>query len=325
MRLLSRLVLAAGVIAPPLHAQGTPGFYVETRVTSRYEGERAAARPGPREWRERRWSAAGSTRMEGMPMPLDSSNTTYTVTRAGNRSAYLITPSTRTVRVATFDEMQHFLTDEIGPPLAGERLYKDLGDGGLILGHRTRKFEMRTSYRLPTALGGPGGEGRSRPITMTLWYAYDTTDALVAAWLRQASAAPGKIAPQVPRGMLLRSESRSDGTGVPRLGVREVQVWRQERLDTALFAVPSDYTRIKMVDEFRVRREESTVRLAAQRAAFAEMNRLRASTDPADKRKLDRMMDSVLKALKQSAAERPPVNLRDGAIVITDSAKRRKP
>lgn len=327
MRSLVGVAFIIGTFAPTRWTQGAVhGWFVETRVTTRNEGERAAARPGPREWRQRQWTAAGSTRLEGMPIPFDSANSTYTVTRAGDRNGYLITPTTRTVRVATFEALQGFVTDALGQPPAGALSYKDLGDGGLILGHRTRKFESTISYQLPTSLPGGGAGGQSRQMTMTLWYASDTTDSLVAAWQRRVAATPMRVSPQSPRGMLLRSESRSEGSGVARVGVKEVLVWRQETLDTALFVVPREYRRIDMVEELRANRAASAARLAAQRATFAEMNRLRASTDPADRRKLDRMMDSAMKAIKQRSSALPPVNLRDNpSAVIIDGGSKKKP
>lgn len=313
MKSIGRVMLATVIVcARSLGAQGTVfGWYTESRVTSRYVGERAAAMAAPSERRERVWEGGGSMRTEGLPMLRSSGADSYQLVRIGDLTAYQVSPSTHTLRALRIGSLPAEVKDL---PSFGvvPRAFKDLGDGGLILGHGTRKTEMRFTVKTLGRTASPSNR-TGRETTVTEWVASDTTDPLVAEWF--ASRPPSTTGkPMRPRGMVLRRESRTDGAAATLVHTTEVIAWRREKLDAALFALPAGYKRVDMADE-----------LAAMQRSSAELKRLMASTDPKDRARAKQLSDSLFGDIMREQAKHP-FNLRDdpNAVVISDPAPVRK-
>lgn len=331
MRNFIGAVLAAAAVAPAVGAQGTvPGWYIETRVTSRYEGDRAAAMPRPTQHVERTWRAGANSRSEGRPLRLDSSAGSYRLTRAGDPNSYEVFPDTRTLRVADRAGMRRAFGTTLSRPNEGGYRHRAIGDGGVILGHHTTKFESR--IKLPIIGLAAPSEAESWYVE-TSWIATDTADPQVAAWIRESRLVAKDSTRSPPDGtvpgMVLRWESRSDRTaGVPHATISEVTEWRTEQMDTARFSLPTGYARVDLASQMRAlqrRTAEMKERGAATQRNLEELRRLKASTLPADQAKLHRLMDSTLAAIQREQALHP-VNLRDlpNSVTITDSSHRRK-
>lgn len=323
MRNLIGVIFAMGALAPVLGAQGTiPGFYKETHATSRYVGERAAAMPAPRDRTEREWQAGGATRLEGRVMALTTSPDAFFLMRAGATTSYQVIPSERTIRTISLVDVPAEYRNAAAS--ASSTTFKDLGDGGVILGHRTRKFETRVTMTLPPTAGRRGAAERFTTTSIS-WIATDPSDPMVAAWVL-ANPAPAGAAKARPRGVVLRSESHTEGMlPADRVSRTEVTVWRREQVDTARFSLPAGYRRISMNDEMKAQ----LAKVAASRALLDEVKRLRASSKPADQRRLKLLTDSMLQSFRGTMDTlRLQQRLRSdpNAVRITDTVPaRRKP
>jgi len=317
--IIKPLLVASLLGASTLAAQGRiSGWYTETHVTSRAEGERAAAAPSPRDGTIRTWRTSAAERVEGgLPaFPRYDMTGAYQISRRSEKRSYQVIPSARLIRVLHLASLTELKLDT--PSVYAPGL-KELGDGGVILGHRTRKYQMSVTMRMP----GIARKGDSTVFTteQTLWVANDPADPLVAAYLaeRPKSSSPIKL-PVVP-GMVLRSESRSHG---PRqnttVRTREVVAWRREVIDPSRFALPADYKRVDMADEVRTSRAHSE----SLSIAGKEMSRLRASTDPKDRARAKQLAESLFADLKRTMP--PPASLRDDPkAVVIDGAGKKKP
>ncbi len=313
MRTTTGLVMLAGAMcAADLQAQGTvPGWYTETRTTSMGVGERAAAVPS-RDDLIRTWETGGNTRVEGGLLNRVLAPDAYTLSRPGERRSYQVMPATKQVRVldmAAFAalrsgagiELPEFSGMEFGPA-------KALGDGGLVLGHQTRKYALQFTM---TERSGVRGAAPHRVTTrMTTWVAEDPADSMVAAYVASRTTPSGPRSR--PRGMTLRSESRTQG-GSPADMIRtsEVVAWRREAMDAARFAVPTGYARVDVASD-----------LVAKQAALVELRRLTASADPKDRARARQLGDSLFQTVRDTARER--ASLREHATVITDTVPKRK-
>lgn len=308
MRLLSRLVLMAGVMIPALHAQGTPGFYVETRTTTVSTG--GSGNTTTRTHVSRAWTSATCSRTEGQEF-------------LGDSTAYLLVMGSplRTVQVLPRDRLVYTLDSAGSRALASEMVAKlppsekrfkpmSLGDGGLILGHRTRKYEMEITTR---SVNGKA-EVASAPTTMTSWVAEDPADPMVAAY--RASRAQLRAGERVggSGGMVLRSEYRSQRRrDVTQVVTNEVLVWRREDLPASRCAIPSGYRTADLLADVR-----------AKQAATAELQRLSRSTDPTDRARARALGDSLFKEIRRT--QPPPRSLReDPRAIIIDGKATKKP
>ena len=335
MRFFAYAMLAAGVVAPVVAAQGTvPGFYTESKVTTRVEGSRKGRVPVPTEHVTRNWRIAGVSRSEGGFSSLDTAGNGYSVSRWDDRKTYQVSPSTRTIRVAPFDGPKGGVASPFAPPTPLHVTYRELGDGGTILGHRTVRWESRVSFQAPANLQPPPGVAQTGTFVMTYWIAFDMADPMVASWSKTIGQVADDTARHLPRGKVLRLESRSEMLGVVSTVTEAVTAWRRESIDTSLFVLPAGWRRVQSSDVLPNRQAISpeslaTLKalLAAQRSMLDEVNRLRGSTSPKDKARLQFLMDSMLKAMRPDSARlRQMIHNDPNAIRITDStAVKRKP
>ena len=158
MRIFIGVIFAIGVVAPAIGAQATvPGWYTETRVSGRAVGERAAAAPPPADYTIRIWTTEAAARVEGgIPVP-GGAKDAYLVSRPAERRGYQVIPSQRSIRVLdnraimAMSPVDFRMADSAGVTV------KELGDGGVILGHKTTKRRVTIELR---GAGGPRPGGR---------------------------------------------------------------------------------------------------------------------------------------------------------------------
>ena len=326
--MISKVLLVAGLLgATSLVAQGQiSGWYTETRVTSRHEGERAAVAPSPRNETIRSWRTSNAERVEGglPPWPQYDMTGAYMISRRSEKRSYQVVPSSRTIRVLDMASMNAL---KLAMPSYDAPAARDVGDGGVILGHRTRKYQMTMRMRMP----GVSAKGDTTVFTseQTLWVATDRSDSLVAAYLADRPKPTGPSRLPVLPGMVLRSESRSHTVAsYITLGIREVVAWRREVIDPSRFALPADYKRVNMADELRVGRAESRApRVAAEslHVANQEMRRLFSRADPKDRARARQLAESLLTVMKKQQASHPyDVRNDPKAVRITDTIPARK-
>lgn len=186
---------------------------------------------------------------------------------------------------------------------------KALGDGGVILGHRTRKYEAEITTR---SFGG-GREIARAPTTMTYWTAEDPADPMVAAY-RAARAQPrGGERLGSAGGMVLRSELHSQWLrGVMQVTTNEVLVWRREDLPASRCAVPSGYRTVDQLADLR-----------AKQAATAELQRLSRSSNPADRARARALGDSLFKELRGTLRAQRSLREDPRAVVIDGNAAKK--
>ncbi len=313
MKRAVRWMAVAVVASRSLVAQSAlPGWYTETRTQSTPVGERAAVLSRSGEV-TRRWEAGGFSRTEGGAASSLLGPGAYTLIRAGDNASYEVIPSKRQVRMldrSAFSALRARGQLQI-PDLSDVTMghVKDLGDGGVVLGHRTVKREAQFSMMER----GPARGAKPHRVTTTIttWEATDTTDSVVSAYRawRRAASASGRA----PRGMVLRTESRSAGQ-LPADVARssEVLVWRRQNTDTSLFAVPANFARIDAVKD-----------LENRQAALAEIKRLFASPDPKDRARARHFGDSIFQTMPRDTARLRQM-MREHATVVTDSVPARK-
>jgi len=308
MRLLSRVVLMAGVMIPALHAQGTPGFYVETRTTTVSTG--GSGNTTTRTHVTRAWTSATCSRTEGQEFLGDS--TAYLLVMDSPRRILRVLPRDRVVYTLDSAGSRALVSEMVArlPPSEKRFKPKSLGDGGLILGHRTRKYEMEITTR---SVSG-NAEVASAPPTITRWVAEDPADPMVATY--RASRAQLQAGERVggSGGMVLRSEYRSQRRrDVTQVVTNEVLVWRSEDLPASRCAIPSGYRTVDQLADLR-----------AKQRATAELQRLSRSSNPADRARARALGDSLFKDLRRT----PPAqrSLRDDpSAIIIDGKATKKP
>lgn len=310
MQILSRMALAAFVITPALPAQGTPGFYVETRVTTVSKG--GAGNTTTRTHVERSWMSATCSRAEGQEF-------------LGDSMAYLLVTGSpaRALQVLPRDRVVYTLDSAARRAIASEAAAaaklnapqvqfkpKSLGDGGSILGHKTRKYESEITTR---ASAGRAEIARA-PTTIIHWVAEDPADSMVAAYRASHGRLLGAERLGTAGGLLLRSESRSQRQrDVTQETTRDVLVWRREVIPASRCAVPSGYRTTDLLADLRTKQ-----------AATAEMQRLSRSTNPADRARAKLLADSLFKEIRRTQA--PTRSLRDDPrAVMIDGKATKKP
>ncbi len=308
MQPLCRLVLAASAIAPALHAQGTPGFYVETRVTTVSKG--GSGNTTTRSHLTRAWTSATCSRTEGQAFLGDS--TAYLLILGSPLRALQVLPRDRVV-YALDSAANRAIASELAAKLTPSDVRfnpKPVGDGGVILGHRTRKYQAEITTR---SFAGQREIARA-PTTMTTWVAEDPADPMVAAYRASRARPRGGERLGGSGGMVLRSESRSQWLrDVTQVTTNEVLEWRREGLPASRCAIPSGYRTVDGLAELR-----------AQQAATAELQRLSRSANPADRARAKLLGDSLFKELRRTLP--PPRSLRDDPrAVMIDGKATKKP
>jgi hypothetical protein len=315
MRNFIGVVFAAGAAA--LGAQGAlSGWYTETHLTSHREGQRAVS-PAPRDETIRSWRTKTAERVEGglPPFPQYDMTGAYQILRSAEKRAYQVVPSARTIRVVDLASMTALGLDK---PTYDRPELKELGDGGLILGHRTRRYQMNITMRMPGIVRK--GDSTTYTSEQTFWVAGDPSDPMVVAYLAERPKPSSAATMPVLPGMVLRTESRSHGLSpYTTVAVREVVAWRREVTDPSRFALPTGYKRVDMAGEVK----GILARTNSLRTATEEMNRLRASTDPKDRARARQLGDSLFRELQKDQVGRKP-DPRQGAVVITDTTPARK-
>jgi hypothetical protein len=193
------------------------------------------------------------------------------------------------------------------PAISGSKV---LGDGGVILGHRTQKFELRTTTR---SMSG-GAEVAPAPTVTTYWVADDPADPLVAAYLATRPTMGFGERVSTSTGMVLRSETHSQWLrDVTQMTTREVIAWRRESMPLSRCGIPQGYRTVDLVSDLR-----------ARQSATAELRRLSQSSNPADRARARALGDSLFKDLKRTLPA--PVSLRDDPrAVLIDGAGKKKP
>ena len=302
------MALAAFVMTPALHAQGTPGFYVETRVTTVSKG--GSGNTTTRTQVERSWVSARCSRFEGERYLNDTAS--YRLIFGTPPRSLSVLPRDRVV--LTFDSTgARIVAKEMAMRLAAPQPRvepKAQGDGGILLGHGTHKFQ----YESTTRSYAGGREIARAPSTTTIWVADDPADPLVAAYRASRAILPGGERFGHAGGFVLRSEMRSQWLrDVTQLTTREVLVWRREDVPASRCAIPDGYRTLSASAEVR-----------ALEAATAELRRLSGSTDPTDRARAKALGDSLRKELERAAP--PPRSLRDDPrAVIIDGKATKKP
>jgi len=306
MRAVLHVTLIGAFFAPALPAQGTPGFYVEARVTT---VSRGGSNTTTRSHITRSWTSATCSRTEGESFLGDS--TAYQVITGPPSRVFYVQPRDRKVMAistSTSRPEADSMVRALGPMPRTD--FKSLGDGGEILGHRTHKFEYET-----TASSRAGERViATAPTVTTYWIADDPADPLVAAH-RATNPAVTAGAPIGTRsGMALRSVRRSQWRrDVTETTTREVLVWRKEVVPASRCALPAVYALVDLKADLR-----------ARQALTAEMRRLSNSTDPADRARAHALSDSLLKEIRREMP--PPRPLRDNpSAVVIDGGATRKP
>ncbi|MHB1312722.1 MAG: hypothetical protein ACYC3L_11970 [Gemmatimonadaceae bacterium] len=309
MRNFIGVIFAAGALAPALVAQGTaPGWYVETRVTTVSKG--GSGNATTRTHVTRAWTSATCSRTEGESYRGDS--TAYSLAFATPRRFLNVLPRDRAIYVVNAADAKTMVaaaSKTLGQMPAFDPP-KLIGDGGMMLGHRTRKHELRTTTR---SVSG-GVEVARAPTVTTYWVAEDSADPLVAAYRATLPSRGAGERVATSAGMVLRSETRSQWLrDVTQVTTREVTVWRREQVPAARCGVPSGYRTIDLAADLR-----------AKQAATAELQRLLQSSKPADRARARVLGDSLFRDIQRAMP--PSRSLRDDPrAVVIDGAGKRKP
>lgn len=311
---LLKFGVVTAVAASTLSAQGTvPGWYTETRVTSKAVGERAPSVPAPAAYTMRTWATKTAARVEGGIQVPGGANDAYLISRPAEHRGYQVIPSQRSIRVLDNRAIQAM--SPVGLRMADSAgvTIKELGDGGMILGHKTSKRQVTIELRVP---GRPAAGGAPSMMSVqTMWVASDKSDPMVAAYLAEGKP-PATIAGKtMPRGMVLRTESRSTSrSGYDMLRTHEVVAWRREQVAPSLFTLPAGYARV-----------DAAAELGKMKAASDELLRLAKSSDPRDRARARQLGDSMFKVMKiDETARRYNARNDPRAVTITDTALRPK-
>lgn len=301
------MVFVVGAFAPALRAQVAPGFYVETRTTTVSKG--GSGRTTTRTRVTRAWTSATCSRTEGENYRGDS--TAYQLVLGSPPRSLQVLPRDRVVYSLDSAAMRAMPSEAAATltPSQGRFKPKALGDGGRILGHRTRKYEAQITTR---SFAGKAEIARA-PTMMTYWVAEDSADPMVAAYRAARAQLRGGEPGGGAGGLVLRSESRIQWLrDVTQVTTREVLVWRRESVPASRCALPSGYRTVDLLADLR-----------AKQAATAELQRLVRSTNPADRARARALGDSLFKELKRT----PPLprSLREdpNAIVIDGKATKK--
>jgi len=309
MRFFIRVAVVAGAVAPALGAQEkVPGFYVETRVTTLSKG--GSGNATTRTHVTRTWTSATCSRTEGEANRGDS--TGYQLMRRTPPTFLDVVPRDRTayaVNPAGAKAMAAEAAKTLGPmpAIAGSRL---LGDGGVMLGHRTQKYELRTTTR---STAGAREVARA-PTVITYWVADDPADPLVAAYRATRPMMGSGERAWSSTGMVLRSETHSQWLrDVTQKTTREVLAWRRESVPLSRCDIPQGYRTVDLMAD-----------LSAKQSATAELRRLRQSSNPADRARARALGDSLFKDLRRTVPA--PRSLRDDPrAVLIDGTGKKKP
>jgi len=308
MRLVMRTFIAASTIVPALGVQETtPGWYVETRITTVSTG--GSGNATTRTHIARAWTSAACSRTEGEPYRGDS--TAYQLVQGTPPTFRNVVPRERTVYAMNVAGAKATVAEaaKSGVPMPASSTPTLLGDGGVILGHRTRKYEFKTTIR---SMSG-GAEVARAPTVTTYWVADDPADPLVAAYRAEHPKMGSAERVSTGAGKVLRSETRSQWLrDVTQRTTREVTVWRRERVPASRCGIPQGYRTVDLMADLR-----------AKQAATAELRRLMQSANPTDRARARVLGDSLYRDLKGPSSA--PRTLRDdpNAVVITGAGKKR--
>ncbi len=305
MRIFLHVTLIGVVGAPALAAQGTPGFYVEARVTSVSKG---GSNTTTRSHITRSWTSADCSRTEGESFLGDSM--AYQVVTGRPIRAFHVVPRDRKV-LSIPPGAGRPSTDSIVRAMGSAPRFdvKPLGDGGAILGHRTHKFEYKTS-----TISRVGGRAvASAPTVTTYWLADDPADPLVAAHRATQPAFVAGAPISTRSGVTLRSVTeRQWRRDVTETTTREVLVWRKEVVPASRCALPAGYRSVDMMADLR-----------ARQALTAEMRRLSQSKNPADHARARAISDSLFKEMQREAPASRSLRDNPSAMVIDGGAKKK--
>lgn len=310
MKSIGRVMLATVIVcARSLGAQGTvPGWYVETRVTTLSKG--GSGNATTRTHVTRAWTSATCSRTEGESYLGDS--TAYQLMRRTPPTFLDVVPRDRTVYTVNSAGAKAMAADAaktLGPmpAISGSKV---LGDGGVILGHRMQKYELRMTTR---SMSG-GAEVARAPTVVTYWLADDPADPLVAAYRATRPTMGSSERVSTSTGMVLRSETHSQWLrDVTELTTREVIAWRRENVPLSRCAIPQGYRTVDLRADLR-----------AKQSATAELRRLSQSSNPADRARARALGDSLFKDLKRTLPASG--SLRDDPrAVLIDGAGKKKP
>jgi hypothetical protein len=304
MRTFLQVTLIAAV-ASALAAQGTPGFYVETRVTTVSKG---GSNTTTRSHITRSWTSAACSRTEGEPYLGDT--TAYRVITGRPIRAFQVLPRDRKV-LSISTGAGRPPTDSIMRALGSVPRFdvKPLGDGGEILGHRTHKFEYET-----TTISRAGERIiANAPTVTTHWMADDPADPLVAAHRATQPAIVAGAPISTRSGITLRSVTKRQWRrDVTETITREVLVWRKEVVPPSRCALPAEYKIVDLWEDLR-----------ARQALTAEMRRLSKSTNPADRARAKALGDSLFREFRNEMPPPRPLREDPSAIVIDGGAKKK--
>ena len=303
-----QVAIVVGVCAPVLGAQGTtPGFFLEKKTTTitKEEPKKENHPPPP-----------SAKPKSGHPPPDGEANrgdsTGYQVMRRTPPTFLDVVPRDRTVYTVNSAGAKAMAADAaktLGPmpEISGSKVPVD---GGVLLGHRTHKFELRTITR---STAGAAEVGRA-PTVITYWVADDPADPLVAAYraTRPTMGAFDRVSTST--GMTLRSETHSQWLrDVTEMTTREVIAWRREEVPLSRCGIPNGYRTVDLVADLR-----------AKQSALAELRRLSHSSNPADRARGRVLGDSLFKDLRRTLPAHG--SLRDDPrAVLIDGAGKKKP
>lgn len=304
MRILLQVTLTAAV-ASALAAQGTPGFFVETRVTTVSKG---GSNTTTRSHLTRSWTSATCSRTEGEPYLGDT--TAYRVITGPPVRAFHVLPRDRkvlTISVSAGRAEADSVRRELGPMPRVD--IKSVGDGGVILGHRTQKFEYAT-----TTISRAGERDiANAPTVTTYWMADDPADPLVAAHRATQPTVVAGAPISTRSGMVLRSVTKRQWRrDVTQTTTREVVVWRKQVVPASRCALPTEYRIVDLRED-----------LQARQTLTAEMRRLSKSTSPSDRARAKALGDSLFREFRR---EMPPRPLRENpSAIVIDAGAKKKP
>lgn len=308
MRAFCEAMLVALLLCPAAGAQDAPGWYVETRVTQVSQG--GSGNTTTRTHVERAWLSSRCSRFEGERYRFDTA--AYRLMLDNPRRVLNVVPRDRVVY--TYDTMSARI---VARELAARQVNRQrvagpraLGNGGLILGHRTQKYEVGDSIR---SYAGEREIARAPSVT-TYWVAEDATDPLVAAYRESRAKLLGADRLASFGGLVLRSESRNQWLrDVRQVVTREVVVWRREDVPESRCALPQGF-----------RTASASAETRAMEAAAEELRRLARSRDPADRARAKALGDSLFREMRRALP--PARSLRENPrAVIIDSKAAKKP
>ena len=277
-----QVAIVVGVCAPVLGAQRTvPGWYVEAKITSRTS-------PGTRtdsthDRLTKTWIVGSRQRIVGLgsissTFPADA----YMVLRGPGPEMYTVSPSTRSIHVMNRKSMLQDLVSADTNAFKKSLQVTDLGDGGRILGHATRLYQLKThiDMRMPLL-----GDSSTRGITAEtkVWLATDMGDPLIAAAMNEKAFVATTRG--LPPGIALRTETSTgtaDGAALS-VSTMNVVLYRRADIDTMIFVLPEGYKRVKLADEMR-----------AMRLRLDSVMRAMKTRDPKRYAQVRRMTDSVV-------------------------------